>query len=253
MSIFRISRTLISFLILVLSMIVANIITCVPLLAQATNQTKEYNPTSCSTDAHNLVYLSVGTTVIRQPPGNLTYVNVGSPSFRNFLPKTPNPKEPEGCPDHPIQGAAFTFSHISFVSDHSSSDMKYLRNIVVVINGTSNVYTNASIYRTLCKHYGLIDESLPGLTGCRKPFACDQDIAYKSIDYFTPFGEAVYLMCLTPPSCAIKPLSCHASYSLLPNVEVYLSFKTDYLPLISYIQADVELRKAILSSIVRQQ
>lgn len=60
-----------------------------------------YDPGSCSTDAHNKLFVSFGDTVLAYPATKFWYRATYTDREKSVRPKVPNPLEPLGCPGNP--------------------------------------------------------------------------------------------------------------------------------------------------------
>jgi hypothetical protein len=205
-----------------------------------------YDPASCPEDAHGMVYIAIGRHVLRQPRANLIHITGGSPAYSAALPKPPDPKEPEGCPRHPIQGAAFTLGRISAMPDEApTAASRYADNIAVIINDGAAPAAENGAFAAMCKAFQIPIMSVPGIIGCRKPFKCDQDVAFEAKDYSGSDGVEVAMFCRVVPDCSDKLAACDGGYRLHSDFTVNFRFGVASLPIAQFIEADRELRRRL--------
>ena len=206
-----------------------------------------YDPATCSTDAQDMVYFAVRWRVFRQPKLNLTYIGSESIPIMATLPKPPKPAEPVGCPDHPIQAAAFFFSHISAMPGEALNPASRLADSVsVVLNGANYTVDQNAVLDPICKKFRLPDESVPGFNGCAVPVACGQRyFSYQAKDYQTPDGSKIAMYCTVGLQCRPQPMGCNGGYRLHANLMVNFSFSTAVLSVQDFIAADQEIRRRL--------
>jgi hypothetical protein len=224
--------------------------------AQAYHRSIPYDPSTCSSDAHDMVFFAVGRRVLRQPRPNLVYITGYMLNELIDLPRPPKPDDPEGCPDHPIQGAAYTLSHISAMPDDVRGNTpSYADRVRLVVNAGRGVLKGIveenDLFDLICKKYSLPDNSVPGFRGCKKPFHCDEDVAYLADDYTSPDGTKLALFCMVGVGCSPKPIDCNGAYSLHSDFAVNFQFATPAVPVDKFIEADREVRRRIEAAEVK--
>jgi hypothetical protein len=213
-----------------------------------------YDPSKCSTDAHNMVYFAVGLRVLRQPRENLIYIQGYNLNELNSLPTPPRLNDPEGCPDHPIQGAAYTFKRFSAMPDEVTTAIStYADAIHVIVNAGTGVADRTGTFRLFCEKFAPRDIAVPGMIGCRNPLECFGDTAYQTTEYRTPIGDRISLFCeVALIGCAPRLVGCQGAYQLRDDFAVNFTFATAALPLEKFIEADQELRRRIDAAEVTQ-
>ena len=220
--------------------------------AWAASRALPYDPETCARDARDMVYFAVGRRVFRQPKDNLTYITLGVPAFRASLPQPPKPEEPEGCPDHPIQGAAFHLSHVSAMPDDPlGAGVQDADRIRLIVNGGDRPNSKNDLFKAICETYSLPVADVPGFSGCKKPFECYMDVTYEAEDYADVDGTPVALFCPVGINCASSPIQCYGGYRLRRDFIVNFRFATGQLPIGKFIEADREVRRRVASSEVK--
>jgi len=227
-----------------------------------------YNPSSCATDPHGMVYFALGRRVYRQPMENIFYMVSYIPKS-NFhqqtpgelpgdaykdpadLPQPPRPDEPLGCPDNPIQQLGYSMVRFSDVSPDPLKPLPAIFDKIPV-----SIAENPGIGLTfggtadaMCKSHPLRDMSIPGLIGCEKEYDGDRGTVYESTDYKVPNGRGLILACLfhssiSHPINAIPDL-CQAGYKLYDDVSLTYKFSSKVVPLAQISDFDRELRRRI--------
>ena len=214
--------------------------------ARAESRRIPYDPSKCATDAHDMVYFAVGRLVFRQPEWNLRYIAGGSKEYLAALPKPPQPDEPEGCPGHPIQGGAFDiFPWSAPPGEAANAATAYADSLYLIVNDGNRPTSENGLFALVCKSYGLRDNGVAGFDGCKKPFHCDEDVAYQTTEYEAPVGGKVALFCRVAADCSGIPSVCDGGYQIKKNFVVNFSFRTARLPIVQFIAADRELRRRI--------
>jgi hypothetical protein len=218
--------------------------------AQAHDTTIPYDPSKCSTDPHEMVYFAVGRRVYRQPMENIFYIQGYTQKMREdqHIPQPPKPSEPAGCPDHPIQALGFylkCFSAMPGDKDkilYANAD----RVPIEIINNPKHGLQNEGLLDLICNRYDLRDTSVPGFTGCKKPFQCDHGAVYEANDYALPFDQKMILDCVMPLQyCEDSPGICEVSYKMYDDLNVWYKFKTKDVSIQQALDYDRELRRRI--------
>lgn len=212
-----------------------------------------FDPSKCPNDPHGMVYFAVGRYVLRQPKENLIYITGGDPAFMASLPKPPKPDEPEGCPGHPIQGAAFDLRRISAMPGEPTNPASALADQLRLILNNGTVPIDMSYtFHGLCDNFRLRDNGIPGLLACGAPFQCSADVAYMTKDYTAPIGGKIAFLCRVGVGCAPKPVFCDGGYRLREHFVINFHFLTKRIPVKDFIAADREIRRRIKEAEVPQ-
>lgn len=204
----------------------------------------KFDPSKCSRDAEGMVYFAIRTRVFRQPVANLTYI-MGNPWAGERSLPPPNPTDPLGCPGRPIQAnGGYDLSQLSALPG-ARSRSPYADNISLAISGGSYSFTESRIFPLLCLKYSGRDTSISGFLGCKKPFRCGKDIAYRTSSYTAPDGENITLFCRVGIDCSEDANECDGGYKLYNNPDLNITFKFERsrLPIDQWQAADQEMRR----------
>ncbi len=159
----------------------------------------------------------------------------------------PGPDDPEGCPEHPIQGVAYTFWRFSAMPDEVRTAIStYADGIHVIVNAGKGVASADGTFRLFCERFAPREVAVAGMIGCRNPLECRGDIAYQTTEYRTPMGDRISLFCQVAfTGCAPDLVGCQGAYRLRDDFAVNFTFATAALPIGKFIEADQELRRRI--------
>jgi len=117
-----------------------------------------YDPSTCSRDPQGMIFFAVGRRVLRQPLDNLTYMAGLNAAGRRAMPHTLHPEEPEGCPDHPVQMAAYDIRRISpMPGDAPNAASADANRIILIINGGDSPFRQNSLFELMCRMHKLRD------------------------------------------------------------------------------------------------
>lgn len=203
-----------------------------------------YDTSKCSKDPQGMVYFAVGRRVLRQPMANITYITLGPAAYLASLPAPPDPSEPIGCPDHPIQGLAYDLRRLSAMPNNPpNSASAYADRVGLVIGNGHFSSAENGLFDLMCRTYTLRDDSVPDFAGCKKPFRCDQDIAYQAEKYREPDGGKMALFCSVGINCSPRPISCEGGYKLHDDFAVHYEFATSSVPVAEIVATDRELQR----------
>ena len=75
--------------------------------AEEDRGTIRFDPSLCRENPGGVVTIAAGRTVLQIPVETLGYIRDSSLERRAMWPAPPDPTQPEGCPDHPIDGGGF--------------------------------------------------------------------------------------------------------------------------------------------------
>lgn len=202
-------------------------------------RTLTYDQSKCAQDPQGMVYFAVGLRVYRQPASNLIRISGRDPDYMRTLPVPPSPDEPEGCPDHPIQGAVFVLSRVSAIPNGTTPH--YADQMRVIING--GPLKENRVFRGVCARSQLRDISHPGLVGCTKPDKAIDDTVYETTEHSAPDGEKIAFYCDVGLIGHEHPPRCNGGYWLHEGFGLNFFFDSVRIPIHEFIGADQELRR----------
>jgi hypothetical protein len=233
----------------------------------------KFNPAQCRSDAHGKFYVALGPTVLAlsAPVGP---VPVNDAAVARRMP--PDPKQPVGCPDNPMQVGryvpliALTFSGQRDASPAQQEGVSEFALIDIAPTGASPNLTseewsteasNRKLVESACSYAAEREELPAGLSACRSRLAADavqaEDwrAAYMADPdiYRTPLGHKFTFDCQAVPyGNGIG--YCHVIYAITPTLGLSYSFQPDWgrviLPIADVITYDRALRRQVLNSIV---
>lgn len=211
-----------------------------------------YDPSTCSRDPKGMVYFAVGRRVLRQPLENLGYMTGMNAADRRAMPHVRHPEEPVGCPDHPIQMAAYDLWHISSmpgnVPNMAAADADKIN---LIIHGRDTPYRQNDLFELMCRTHKLRDESVPGFVGCKKPYRCNEDVTYQANEYTEPDGTKIALHCTVSLDCTPRLATCFGGYLLREHLTVNFKFAPSVLPIERFPAADQEMQRRLEAAEVR--
>lgn len=216
-----------------------------------------FDPATCTRDPQGMVHFAVNRRVFRQPAASLRQVVGRSPEVMNRLPVPPKPDEPEGCPDHPIQGLAFSLWPFSALpSDTPNSASHHADALFLTVNGGTVPAEYTLAFTLICNRSRpddpkLRDTSIQGMVGCIKPFRVPDDYVYQTTEYESPSGEKITIMCLIGIGEASRSASCAGGYRLHDDLVLNFDFPSKSLAIADFIAADQEVRRRIAAAEIR--
>ena len=205
-----------------------------------------YNPGSCSKDAQGMVYFALGRMVIRQPAENLVYIT-GNIEGDPTLPQPPDPAEPKGCPDHPIQIAVggYSLARLSAMPwEERNPASEYADHVSMVLNdGRKGIATEDDMFELQKSDATAPGYPVPGFDVSGNNPKNTNYLTYRSRSYFIPDGRALTISCgyRVEPNRRIR--ICKYAYGVDEKYAMYAAFNTDFVPLTEITAADREIRR----------
>ncbi len=239
----------------------------------------DYDPVLCKTDAEEMVYFALGRTVFKAHYKEPIFIRGMPKEKRSLLPTRPDPAEPEGCPDNPIWGSAFTFAYnYQRVANKQSMKMYPDRLGLVYVEGEYTAQKGPEkAYSRVKRKYDLCREITSELVGCYsgKNPAPSKDWNDKPPEFFKNWGERTrpfkdwnarayqakrefYTAPFDRPyafSCypgVREENKCNVAYKYSEDIGVYYGFGTLSIPVTDTIDFDRGLRKRINEMHVRE-
>lgn len=210
--------------------------------------TFNFNPSTCSRDPEGLIYFAVGRRVLRHPFENLSILAGPTPSGRRAMPQVAHPEEPWGCPDHPLQMQAYQIWFTAPPATDRQADAPNIRALSIKLNDGADVYRQNDTFDLICSSYNMVNNSVPGFTGCRKPFKMDRSEVFLANDYKEPDGPHLAFYCSGGMLVRDRLEGCDGAYRLEPNLNVYFTFNARFLSVEDFPRADAEIRRLLLQS-----
>jgi hypothetical protein len=232
--------------------------------AGAFAETLTYDPESCSRDAKGMVYLAFDRVVLRVPAEELTLIRDLPPERLAEVPAPPNPNEPEGCPDHPIQAGGFTFSYLYEAIRKNKRDPQLPPYVPRILKLTASkpdfwglqLFVERDFEKT-CDMFQDKGEIDGGLIACWHPLEGDPrprearavHLKARPEIYGAPFGRPFVVSCM--PRGPAGQQDCQVQYKLYETLNVFYEvrvqnkYSKQVLPLDQIIEFDRVLRTKI--------
>lgn len=214
-----------------------------------------FSPSSCATDPGKTIHLALGHTVLRVPLESLVHILDLPLEKRADLPRVPDPTEPEGCPDHPVQAGVFMLRAAlsepgGSGDDPDSAGTRFVPFKLVSVSPDSwglQPWAENRFSKN-CESFGVWAELENGLIACRVRFEdapeLDRDsaISYQARPevYRTPFDRPFTVVC--SHLLGIRTQTCHIRYKLYPTVNFVRKFDLQRVDVDVLIDVDRALR-----------
>jgi hypothetical protein len=215
----------------------------------------QFSPSLCATDPGDTIHLALGRTVLRVPLDSLVYILDLHIEERSDAPEVPDPNEPEGCPDHPVQAAAYTLRAplSELLGKDDAADGSGARFVPFkLVWGSPDAWglqpSKERRYAKACEAYGVWEELENGLVSCRVRFKEAPELDKDSAIVFQARPE-IYSAPLDRPfviDCShllgIGSQTCYNVYKLYPTVNFARKFDLQRVDIDDFIDVDRALR-----------
>lgn len=233
------------------------------LALQVRADTLDYDPESCATPADGMVYLAFNRIVLSIPAFDLKSIRDMPPERLAKMPPPPNPNEPEGCPDHPIQATGFTLPYLYHAIRKNKRDPQlppYAPNILKLANSRPDYWglqpSEERRFDEACSKFEEREELSNGLIACRVPHSDPTrprekwavHLQAKPEVYSAPFGRPFVITCYPFGNGS---QTCLVSYKLYETLNVFYEitvqhqYSARFIPLTETIEFDRGLRAKI--------
>lgn len=220
-----------------------------------------YDPTTCATDPGDTVTVALRRIVLQLPISAPFYMMAWSPEKLAAMPVPPDPSQPRGCPDHPIQVHGVDLS-IALQVPEQGLDAPPTR---LSVERLSFVAADADqwglqpgwerSFQHTCESFGLVNTTGEGFTVCRvRPTYVEQHPeetwpydAQAPLDYYSsPFGRVFTTSCFYQVASVRR--ACDVAYKFYENLNVAYRYNALIIPLDRLIDFDRALRDWIQSA-----
>jgi hypothetical protein len=214
-----------------------------------------FSPSSCATDPGDTIHLALGRTVLRVPLDSLVYILDLHVEERTEAPPVPDPSQPEGCPDHPVQARSFTLraalTEFGGGGDRADNAATQYVPFKLVLSTPDEWGIQPSAERRFaerCSSFGIWDELENGLVACRVRFEDapemdnDSAIIYQARPdvYSAPFGRPFVIDCFQ--LLLIGSQTCYNVYKLYRTVNFARKFDLQRVDAADLVDIDRALR-----------
>ena len=215
----------------------------------------QFSPSSCATDPRKTIYLALGRTVLRVPLDSLVYILNLTQDDPLDPPKVPDPDEPEGCPDRPVQAKVYTLrvkqSELLGQADSAKASEGKFVPFKLVWSSPDYWSLQPSAerrYNKRCSAFGVWEELQNGLVACRvrSADAPERDqtsaIAFQALleVHKAPFDRPFIVDC--SHLLLIGTQTCYNTYKLYPSVNFARKFDLQRVDVDDLVDVDRGLR-----------
>jgi hypothetical protein len=224
----------------------------------------QFSPDLCATDPGDTIHLALGRTVLRVPLNSLVYILDIPQNDEADVPEVPDPNEPEGCPDHPVQARAYTLRAAlsepggsGDLSDSAGTRFVPFKLVSVSPDDWGMQPWAEKRFDKNCESFGVWTELENGLVACRVIFEDapeldnDSAISYQARPeiYNAPFDKPFVVIC--SHLLGIGTQTCHIIYKLYPTVNFVQKFDLQRVDPANLVDVDRALRTWIENARVK--